>query len=142
MSFKIEKNEQYALIEPKENFLTEENTPDLEKIIRELYRQGYTNMMLDCEGIAEIDGYGVSLIRKATKICTNEAGLFVVITKSQELTDRLDGAKIEELTVMRTKLEAVDAVNLNELENDFKEQEDDEFDYTGEFGEGSGNDDY
>jgi anti-anti-sigma regulatory factor len=140
MNYKIERTEQYAHIQPKEDFLTESNVADLEKIVRELYRQGYTNMILNFSGINELDGYGVSLIRKATKICVNESGLFVVVTKNIEITERLDNAKIEEVTIMRTPEEAVDAISLNELENDFR-QEEDEFGF-GEFSEGGGEEDY
>ena len=134
MNFIIEKNEQYALIEPKSDFLTEDNCPELEKIIRDLYRLGYSNMILDFTKSTVLDGFGVSLIRKATKICVNESGLFIVVTTDDEITHRLDGAKIEELTIIRTLQEAADAVNLNELENDFKGEEDDEYDY-GDFNE-------
>ena len=71
----------------------------------------------------------------------NELGLLIIVTKNQEIIDQLDAAKIEELTVMPTVQEAIDAVYLNELENDFQSDEDYEYDH-GEYSEGGSDDDY
>ena len=96
MEFKVEKNEQFALIELKETSLTQENSPELEEIVRKLFREGYGNMIIEFDSIVELDGFGISLIRKANKICLNELGLLIVVTKNQEIIDQLDGAKIED----------------------------------------------
>jgi anti-anti-sigma regulatory factor len=141
MEFKVEKNEQFALIELKETSLTQENSTDLEAIIRKLFREGYGNMIIEFSSIDELDGFGISVIRKANKICLNELGLFIIVTKDQAIIDQLDGAKIEDLTLMPTVQEAVDAVYLNELENDFQSDEDDEYDH-GEYGDGATEEDY
>jgi hypothetical protein len=75
-----------------------------------------------------LDGYGVSAIRKGTKICINENGLFVVVNKKDEIIERLDAANIDGLTLMNTVQEGVDAIYLNDLENDFgADEENDEF---------------
>jgi len=140
MEFKVEKNEQYALIELKETSLTQENVASLEEIVRKLFREGYGNMIVEFSQVSELDGHGISLIRKANKICLNELGLFIVITKNEAIIDQLDAAKIEDLTVMNTVQEAIDAVYLNELENDFQSDEDDEYDH-GEYGDGGGKED-
>jgi anti-anti-sigma regulatory factor len=141
MEFKVEKNEQFALIELKETALNQENSADLEAVIRKLFREGYGNMIVEFSSIDELDGFGISVIRKANKICLNELGLFIVVTKDQAIIDQLDGAKIEDLTVMPTVQEAIDAVYLNELENDFQSDEDDEYDH-GEYGGGASEEDY
>ncbi|MFY7888090.1 MAG: STAS domain-containing protein [Spirosomataceae bacterium] len=140
MEFKVEKNEQYALISLKDTALTQENYEDFEKLVRNLFRIDYTNMIVDFASIESLDGYGVSVIRKAHKICANEMGLFVIVTKNDEIIDQLDAAKIEDLTIMPTIEEAVDAVYLNDLENDFHSEEDDEF--GGSEFEGGTEDDY
>jgi hypothetical protein len=137
MEFKVEKNEQFALIELKETSLNQENSPELELLVRKLFREGYGNMIMEFGSIVELDGFGISLIRKANKICLNELGLLIIVTKNDEIIDQLDGAKIEDLTVMPTTQEAIDAVYLNELENDFQSDEDDEYDH-GEYGDSGG----
>ena len=141
MEFKVEKNEQFALIELKETSLTQDNVAEFEEIVRKLFREGYGNMIVEFSQITELDGHGISLIRKANKICLNELGLFIVITKDESIIDQLDAAKIEDLTVMNTVQEAIDAVYLNELENDFQSDEDDEYDH-GEYGGGEKEEDY
>jgi anti-anti-sigma factor len=140
MEFKVEKNEQFALIELKETSLNQENSADLENIVRKLFREGYGNMIIEFNSIEELDGFGVSVIRKANKICLNELGLLIIVTKNDAIIDQLDAAKIEDLTVMPTVQEAIDAVYLNELENDFQSDEDDEYDH-GEYGDGGGKED-
>lgn len=137
MEFKVEKNEQFALIELKETSLNQENSPELEEVVRKLFREGYGNMIIEFGSIVELDGFGISLIRKANKICLNELGLLIIVTKNDEIINQLDDAKIEDLTVMPTTQEAIDAVYLNELENDFQSDEDDEYDH-GEYGDSGG----
>ena len=137
MEFKVEKNEQFALIELKETSLNQENSPELELLVRKLFREGYGNMIMEFGSIIELDGFGISLIRKANKICLNELGLLIIVTKNDEIINQLDDAKIEDLTVMPTTQEAIDAVYLNELENDFQSDEDDEYDH-GEYGDSGG----
>lgn len=141
MEFKVEKNEQFALIELKENFLTQENSPELEEIVRKLFREGFGNMILEFNLIDDLDGFGIAVIRKANKICLNELGLLIIVTKNDDIINQLDSAKIEDLTVMPTVQEAIDAVYLNELENDFQSDEDDEYEH-GEYGDGGKEEDY
>jgi anti-anti-sigma regulatory factor len=95
-------------------------------------------MILNIGKIEDLDGFGVSAIRKGTKICTNEGGLFVVVTKSDPIAERLDAAKIENLTLLNTVQEGVDAIYLNDLENEFQDEDDTEGE--SEFGESYGED--
>jgi anti-anti-sigma regulatory factor len=137
-SFQLEQNESYAVIDWKAEQLGATNSEELENAIRLLFKKDYANMILNISKIAELDGYGVSAIRKGTKICTNEGGLFVVVTKDDGIAERLDTAKIEDLTVLNTVQEGVDAIYLNDLENEFQDEDDTEGE--SEFGESYGED--
>ena len=137
-SFKLEQNESYALIDWVTDQLGSTNSEELENAIRLLFKKDYANMVLNLSKTAEIDGYGVSAIRKGTKICTNEGGLFVVVTKIEAIAERLDAAKIENLALLNTVQEGVDAIYLNDLENEFQDEDDTEGE--SEFGESSGDD--
>ncbi|MFL0161725.1 STAS domain-containing protein [Aquirufa salirivi] len=128
--FQLDQNESYALIDWKGENLVQSNCEELENVVRLLFKNEYTNMILNISKVTELDGYGVSAIRKGTKICSNESGLFVVVSKEESVVDRLDQAKIENLTIMNTVREGVDAIYLNDLENDFGdggEEEENEF---------------
>ena len=137
-SFKLEQNESYALIDWMADDLASANSEELENAIRLLFKKDYANMVLNLSKTAEIDGYGVSAIRKGTKICTNEGGLFVVVTKNEAIAERLDAAKIENLALLNTVQEGVDAIYLNDLENEFQDEDDTEGE--SKFGESSGDD--
>jgi anti-anti-sigma regulatory factor len=123
-NYQLEQNESYALIEWLGEDLVQANSEDLELAVRLLFKKEYTNMILNITKIQQLDGFGVSAIRKATKICTNEMGLFVVVCKIDDVVDRLDQAKIDNLTIMNTVQEGVDAIYLNDLENDFEDESD------------------
>ncbi|CAM3710346.1 STAS domain-containing protein [Aquirufa aurantiipilula] len=128
--FQLDQNESYALIDWKGENLVQSNYEELENVVRLLFKKEYTNMILNISKVTELDGYGVSAIRKGTKICSNESGLFVVVSKDEAVVERLDQAKIENLTIMNTVREGVDAIYLNDLENDFgdgDEEEENEF---------------
>ena len=137
-SFKLEQNESYALIDWMADDLASANSEELENAIRLLFKKDYANMLLNLSKTGQIDGYGVSAIRKGTKICTNEGGLFVVVTKNEAIAERLDAAKIENLALLNTVQEGVDAIYLNDLENEFQDEDDTEGE--SEFGESSGDD--
>ena len=122
--YQLEQNESYALIEWLGEDLVQENYEELELAVRLLFKKDYTNMILNIAKVQNLDGFGVSAIRKATKICTNELGLFVVVCKVDDVVDRLDQAKIENLTIMNSNQEGVDAIYLNDLENDFEDESD------------------
>ncbi len=137
-SFKLEQNESYAVIDWKAEQLAATNAEELENAIRLLFKKDYANIILNLAKTSDLDGYGVSAIRKGTKICTNEGGLFVVVTKNEPIAERLDAAKIENLTLLNTVQEGVDAIYLNDLENEFQDEDDTEGE--SEFGESYGDD--
>ena len=61
-----------------------------------------------------------------------------MVTKNEEIAERLDTAKIEHLTLLNTVQEGVDAIYLNDLENEFQDEDDTE---SGEeYGESYGED--
>jgi hypothetical protein len=67
------------------------------------------------------------VLRKINRHCLAEDGLLVVATKNEAFIDLLDAARLTDLTILPTVEEAVDAVLLNELENDFRNEDDTPF---------------
>lgn len=121
-AYKLEQNESYAVISWQSDELVQGNAEELESVIRLLFKKEYANMILDLSRLHVLDGFGVAAIRKATKICANELGLFVVVSKNELIIERLDQAKIEVLTILNTIQEGIDAIYLNDLENDFEDE--------------------
>ncbi len=131
MDLKIEKNQQYVLIDIPQATIDTEASQALSKSVASLWKEGYTNMVIDLNQVQSIEQDGFSVLRKANELCLRDGGLFVVVTKDEDLTEELDQAKIRDLTILPTVEEAVDAVFMNELEGEFREEEDDEYDYGG-----------
>ncbi|WP_461043328.1 STAS domain-containing protein [Spirosoma harenae] len=131
MNYSIEKNEQYALIRFAEPTFGEGILTDFETLSRNLFREGYSNIIIDMAPVQSIDQAGVMTLRKINRQCTNEEGLLVVVTKDDDLIEFLDKANLSELVILPTVEEAVDAVFMNELENDFRSEEDDEYNVGG-----------
>ncbi|QMW06222.1 STAS domain-containing protein [Spirosoma foliorum] len=131
MNYTIEKNEQYALIRLAESAFGEEVPATFETLSRGLFREGYSNIIVDMAPVQSVDQAGIMVLRKISRQCTNEEGLLVSVTKNDDLIELLDKANLTDLTIMPTVEEAVDAVFMNELENDFRSEEDDEYDVGG-----------
>ncbi|MFD2933782.1 STAS domain-containing protein [Spirosoma flavum] len=134
MNYTIEKNEQYAQIRLAESEFGEDVSTTFETLSRSLFREGYSNIIVDITPVQSIDQTGIITIRKINRQCTNEVGLLILVTKNDELINFLDAASISDLTILPTVEEAIDAVFMNELENDFRSEQDDEYDIGGSVG--------
>lgn len=134
MTYTIEKNEQYALMRLAERAFEGEVPQDFETLCRVLFREGYSNIIVDMDPVQAVDPAGVSTIRKINRQCIHEVGLLVLVTKNDDLIQFLDTANIGDLTILPTVEEAIDAVFMNELENDFRSENDDEYDAGGSIG--------
>ncbi|GAA4446089.1 hypothetical protein GCM10023189_00850 [Nibrella saemangeumensis] len=134
MNYTIEKTEQYALIRLTDNQFGGDVPASFETLSRNLFREGYSNLIVDIEPVQSVDPTGISSLRKINRQCTTELGLLVLVTKNEDMIDFLDSANIADLTILPTVEEAIDAVFMHELENDFRNEEEDEYD--GEFGPG------
>jgi anti-sigma B factor antagonist len=120
---KIDKNEQYALLIPDSTTIDNNIVPEIEKKISGLIREGYCNFIFDFKEVEKINPEGIALLRKVEKICRSENGIVVITTEKDDLIVQLDSAKIVDLAIMNTNEEAAEAVFLNELENDFRDEE-------------------
>lgn len=131
--YTLDQNESYAIITWNQFNLTQLNSEELELAIRHLFKKEFANIICDISNVTELDGFGVSCIRKGTKICSNELGIFALVTKNEEIQDRLDLAKIENFTLLNTVKEAIDAIYLNDLENDFQDSDEEDQDFGNDF---------
>ena len=134
MTYTIEKNEQYALIRLAENTFGNDVPTDFETLSRGLFREGYSNIIIDMAPVQSVDSAGVITLRKVNRQCTNEEGLLIVVTKNDDLIEFMDRSHLGDLTILPTVEEAIDAVFMNELENDFRSEDDDEYDVGGSVG--------
>jgi anti-anti-sigma regulatory factor len=134
MNHTIEKSERYALIRLAETDFAGDIPATFETTSRSLFRESYSNLIVDFASIKSIDTAGFSAIKKINRQCSNELGILVLVAKDDDLLEALDKANIADLTIMPSLEEAVDAVFLHELENDFSGGDDE---YDGELGDGT-----
>jgi anti-sigma B factor antagonist len=132
MNYNLEKAEQYVIVSLDETKFGENIAAQFEKMIIILYREGFMNMIYDFSKISSIDDEGLSLLRKAAKVCSKEGGVVIVVTKNDDLIDAIDGAMIENLIILPTTDEAIDGVFMNELENEFEDEEDEDYEFDSE----------
>lgn len=130
----IEKTEHYAQLSITSTNFDDEVSSDLEKKVVELYKEGFMSIIIDCSPVTEMIEKGITLIKKINTLLQKESGILVIVSKEYDITDQLKEAEIEDLVILSTLEEAIDAIFMNELENDFKEEDDDEFDMEDGFG--------
>ena len=124
----ITKNEQYVVYKPFGASFDETVASQIEKSIAGLYSaEGRINFILNLVKVDAVSPSAITLFNKVQRICKNESGLLVLVTTNDTVIDYISGATEDFLLILPSEEEAVDAVYMNELENDFKDEQDDEF---------------
>ena len=127
MNYTLEKTERYALVRLNESNFADEHPATLEKLAASFFREGYSSIIVEMASSVSIDAAGVMALRKINRNCLAEDGLLVVATKNEPFIALLDAAKLTDLTIFPTVEEAIDAVLMNELENDFRNEDDPDY---------------
>lgn len=125
MNHEIKRSEQYALIGLKEPVFSTEVAADFEVVARDLFREGYHNIIVNLAETTSIDPAIATVLRKVNRLCINSLGLLVLVSKEDDVLDSLDDLRIPDLTILLTPEEAIDAVFMNDLENEFGAGDDD-----------------
>lgn len=125
MNYQLDRKEQYALIDLKESSFSDQIPAEFEELARTLFREDFHNIIVNMNGIKSINSEGFATIKKTNRLCINGLGLLVLVTKEDELIDLLEGAGIPDLELLPSVEEAIDAVFMHALENEFGAGEDD-----------------
>lgn len=125
MNYEIKRNEQYALIGLKEEVFSPEVSTGFENLARDLFREGYHNIIVNLADTKVIDPGVAPVLKKVNRLCINSLGVLVLVTKEDDLLDFLEDLNIPDLTILMSQEEAIDAVFMNDLENEFGAGDDD-----------------
>jgi anti-anti-sigma regulatory factor len=135
MNHTLETHEQYALIHLQEPVFDGAVAAGFETLARELLRDEYSNIILNFGTIAQIDQQAIGVLKKINVLCGRELGILVLVAEDDDFCDTLDNAKIRDAVILFTVEEAIDAVFMHDLENEFgavsDDFEDDELDPEG-----------
>ncbi|MHA4741746.1 STAS domain-containing protein [Dyadobacter sp. MSC1_007] len=125
MDFKLEKKEQYAYIELAETAFAQDVPASFEETARSLFREGYHSLIVNMQTVKSVDAAGIAVLKKVNWLCANDLGMLAIVTRDDDFMDFLEDLKIPDLTVLPTKEEAIDAVFMHSLENEFGAGDDD-----------------
>lgn len=125
MNHKIEKKEQYAYIDLEEPAFAKDIPALFEETARSLFREGYHSLIVNMQQTKSVDQAGTVVLKKVNWLCANDLGLLVIVTKDDDFVELLEGLKIPDIHILPTKEEAIDAVFMNNLENEFGAGDDD-----------------
>ena len=125
MNHKLEKKEQYVYIELEEEAFADDVPASFEETAKSLFRDGYHSLIVNMQATKSVDTAGTTVLKKVNWLCANDLGLLVLVTKDDDFIDLLESLKIPDINILPTKEEAIDAVFMNNLENEFGAGDDD-----------------
>jgi anti-anti-sigma factor len=125
MKYTIDKQEKYATLALHEEKLDSSVAPSLKSELLTLHAEGIKNIILDLKEVKYTDSSGLSSLLVGNRIVQEEGGIFVLSSLSDHTAKLIKISQLDSvLNIVPTVEEAVDAVFMNELENDLKKGED------------------
>lgn len=121
MKYSIDKQDKYCLIRPEEEKLDSTKAPSLKSELITLQAEGTRNVILDLSGVKYVDSSGLSALLVGNRVFHEQGGMFVLSGITEHVMklikiSQLDGV----LNILPTVEEGVDAVFMNEIENDLQ----------------------
>src|SRR6478609_2514242 len=118
MNHKIERKEQYVFIDLEEPAFSGEVSAEFEQVARTLFREDYHSLIVNMQVTKSVDAAGITVLKKVNRLCANDLGLLVLVSRDDDFMDMIEALRIPDLSVLPTKEEAIDAVFMHNLENE------------------------
>lgn len=127
MKYTIDKQEKYSLLKLHEEKLDTNIAPQLKSELITLHAEGVKNIILDLSEVKYTDSSGLSSLLVGNRVVQEEGGIFVLARLSDHTMKLIKISQLDSvLNIVPTLEEAVDAVFMNEIENDLKNEEENE----------------
>ena len=124
MKYTIDKQEKYATITLHEEKLDSTIAPSLKSELLTIHAEEIRNIILDLQDVKYTDSSGLSSLLVGNRIVQEEGGIFVLACLSDHTAKLIKISQLDSvLNIYSTVEEAVEAVFINELENDLKKEE-------------------
>lgn len=121
MKYSVDKHEKYSLVSLDEDKVDSEIAPDIKSKFITWHAEGLKNMILDISGVKYMDSSGLSTLLIANRLCNDEAGMFVLVGAEDHVMKLIKISQLDKvLNILPTVEEGIDAVFMNELENDLR----------------------
>lgn len=123
MKYTIDKQEKYAILTLHEEKLDASVAPKLKSELLTLHAEGIKNIILDLKDVKYTDSSGLSSLLVGNRIVQEEGGIFVLANLSDHTAKLIKISQLDSvLNIFLTVEEAIEAVFINELENDLKKE--------------------
>ena len=124
MKYTIDKQEKYCLLKLHEEKLDTNIAPQLKSELITLHAEGVKNIILDLSEVKYTDSSGLSALLVGNRIVQEDGGIFVLSRLSDHTMKLIRISQLDSvLNIVPTVEEAVDAVFMNEIENELKNSE-------------------
>lgn len=124
MKYTIDKQEKYSLLKLHEEKLDTNIAPQLKSELITLHAEGVKNIILDLSEVKYTDSSGLSALLVGNRVVQEEGGIFVLARLSDHTMKLIKISQLDSvLNIVPSIEEAVDAVFMNEIENDLKNEE-------------------
>lgn len=124
MKYTIDKQEKYSLIKLNEEKLDSTLAPNLKSDLITLHAEGVKNIIMDLSDVKYIDSSGLSALLVGNRVLGEDEGMFVLAGITEHVMKLIKISQLDSvLNLLPTVEEAVDAVFMNQIENDLKSGE-------------------
>lgn len=121
MSFKVQKEEQYAILYTQSEKVHSLNAPDLKSELVFLIKSGYKNIIVDMAETRYCDSSGLSALLTGNRLSKEAEGSFVLSSLQPSVEKLVAISQLNSVfDIVPTKDEAVDVVLMEEIERDLK----------------------
>lgn len=119
MKYTLDKKDKYLLIQLNETKIDSTVSPQLKSDFVTLNAEGNKNMILDMSQVKYIDSSGLSAILVGNRLANDSDGIFVLAGVTDHVMKLIKISQLDSvLDILPTVQEAVEAVFLNDIEND------------------------
>ncbi len=124
MKYTLDKQDKYLLIQLNETKIDSTVSPQLKSDFVTLNAEGNKNIILDMTQVKYIDSSGLSAILVSNRLANDSDGIFVLAGVTDHVMKLIKISQLDSvLDILPTVQEAVDAVFLNDIENDLGKED-------------------
>ncbi|QSE96253.1 STAS domain-containing protein [Fulvivirga lutea] len=119
MKYTIDKQEKYSLVKLHEEKLDSSIAPGLKSQLITIHAEGVKNIILDLSEVKYTDSSGLSALLVGNRVVQENGGIFVLASLSDHTTKLIKISQLDSvLNILPTVEEGIDAVFMNEIENE------------------------
>lgn len=122
MKYTADKKEQYVILKLNEEKLDTSIAPELKSEFVTLQAEGFVHVIMNLSDVKYSDSSGLSALLVGNRLF-GESGSFVLCNVQEHVRKLIDISQLDKvMDILPTEEEAVDAVLLNDIEKNLKEE--------------------